>query len=356
MSKTSTEIKFYITVILLGLAVVFATAGVADSRVFYGPAALLGTGEVTSAMILDDDLVNADINATAAIGYAKLDLTGFITNADVTSTAAIEISKLEAATTSWFIVGAGSNLVFEAPGTARTSMALGDMAVQTSTDVSITGGTITGITDLAVADGGTGQSWDAIGQGGIVYFSSTGTLSVLPATTIDYVLTTKALGADPIWAAVTAATANASGTIVSENLHNSNDTETTTASATFVKLKEVLLNEDLANVRVKYALKTSETGHTATANIYKNGSAVGTEQTHDGETFSVETDDVGDFVATDLLQIYVKVINGRTATIKDMRFYYDRASEIVGFGDDTLDSPLTASRAATAISVTNQDP
>lgn len=42
--------------------------------------------------------------------------------------------------------------------TARSTLGLGDMAEQTSSSVSITGGSISGITDLAVADGGTGAS------------------------------------------------------------------------------------------------------------------------------------------------------------------------------------------------------
>lgn len=41
---------------------------------------------------------------------------------------------------------------------SRTNLGLGDMATQTSSAVSITGGTVVGITDLAVADGGTGAS------------------------------------------------------------------------------------------------------------------------------------------------------------------------------------------------------
>lgn len=41
---------------------------------------------------------------------------------------------------------------------ARTNLGLGTIATQSSSAVSITGGTITGITDLAVADGGTGAS------------------------------------------------------------------------------------------------------------------------------------------------------------------------------------------------------
>lgn len=41
---------------------------------------------------------------------------------------------------------------------ARTSLGLGTIATQAASAVAITGGTITGITDLAVADGGTGAS------------------------------------------------------------------------------------------------------------------------------------------------------------------------------------------------------
>jgi hypothetical protein len=43
-------------------------------------------------------------------------------------------------------------------GTARTNLGLGSIATQAASSVSITGGSITGITDLAVADGGTGAS------------------------------------------------------------------------------------------------------------------------------------------------------------------------------------------------------
>lgn len=42
--------------------------------------------------------------------------------------------------------------------TARSTLGLGTMAIQNSSSVTVTGGSITGITDLAVADGGTGAS------------------------------------------------------------------------------------------------------------------------------------------------------------------------------------------------------
>jgi hypothetical protein len=57
-----------------------------------------------------------------------------------------------------FIVGNGSAWVAESSSTARTSLGIGTLATQNSNSVSITGGSITGITDLAVADGGTGAS------------------------------------------------------------------------------------------------------------------------------------------------------------------------------------------------------
>jgi len=42
--------------------------------------------------------------------------------------------------------------------TARTNLGLGSIATQASSSVSITGGSITGVTDIAIADGGTGAS------------------------------------------------------------------------------------------------------------------------------------------------------------------------------------------------------
>lgn len=42
--------------------------------------------------------------------------------------------------------------------TARTNLGLGTMATQAANNVAITGGSVSGITDLAVADGGTGVS------------------------------------------------------------------------------------------------------------------------------------------------------------------------------------------------------
>jgi len=56
-----------------------------------------------------------------------------------------------------FIVGDGTtDPVLESGATARTSLGLDTMAVQSASSVAITGGSVTGITDLTIADGGTG--------------------------------------------------------------------------------------------------------------------------------------------------------------------------------------------------------
>ena len=60
-----------------------------------------------------------------------------------------------------FIVGNGTNWVTESGATARTSLGLGSIATQASDSVSITGGSITGVTDITIADGGTGASTEA---------------------------------------------------------------------------------------------------------------------------------------------------------------------------------------------------
>ena len=57
-----------------------------------------------------------------------------------------------------FIVGNGTNFVSESGSTVRTSLGLGSIATQNANSVSISGGSITGITDLAIADGGTAAS------------------------------------------------------------------------------------------------------------------------------------------------------------------------------------------------------
>ena len=57
-----------------------------------------------------------------------------------------------------FIVSDGTNWTIEAGADARQSLGLGSIATQEADNVIITGGSVTDITDIAIADGGTGAS------------------------------------------------------------------------------------------------------------------------------------------------------------------------------------------------------
>lgn len=61
-----------------------------------------------------------------------------------------------------FVVGNGTTWTVQSGATARNSLGLGSMSTQNSDSVTISGGNISGITDLAIEDGGTGAS-DAAG-------------------------------------------------------------------------------------------------------------------------------------------------------------------------------------------------
>lgn len=66
-------------------------------------------GVVTSGMIADLSIVNADVATGAAISYSKLNLSNSIVNADIASGAAIAISKLSASTISGISLGSNLN-------------------------------------------------------------------------------------------------------------------------------------------------------------------------------------------------------------------------------------------------------
>lgn len=77
--------------------------------------------------------------------------------------------RFDAATNSWYRdnnsivnISTYAQTLLDDPdaATARTTLGLGTIATQAANAVAITGGSVTGITDLAIADGGTGASTD----------------------------------------------------------------------------------------------------------------------------------------------------------------------------------------------------
>ena len=80
------------------------------------------TGTVTSNMIADLNIVNADVAVGAGITYGKLSLTNSIVNADIASGAAIAITKLASSTISGVSLGNNlNNLTFGSYLTASSS-------------------------------------------------------------------------------------------------------------------------------------------------------------------------------------------------------------------------------------------
>jgi hypothetical protein len=67
------------------------------------------------------------------------------------------------------LTSAGRALLDDADAAAqRTTLGLGTISTQASDSVSITGGSVTGITDLAIADGGTGASTASVARGNLL--------------------------------------------------------------------------------------------------------------------------------------------------------------------------------------------
>jgi hypothetical protein len=84
--------------------------------------------------------------------------------------------------------GASGQALISAGGSnTPTWTTLGTMAAQNSTTVAITGGTITGITDLAVADGGTGAS--TLSANAVLLGNGTSALQTVAPSTSGNVLT-----------------------------------------------------------------------------------------------------------------------------------------------------------------------
>ena len=104
----------------------------------------LQLSSVNSSKIVDDSIVNADINSSAAIDATKIH-DGTISNTEfgylngVTSAIQTQIdTKLTAS----------SNLSdISSASTARTNLGLGTIATQDANNVALTGGSITGLGD-----------------------------------------------------------------------------------------------------------------------------------------------------------------------------------------------------------------
>ena len=96
--------------------------------------------------------IDTEFNGISSAVASKADINSpALTGVPTTPTATVGTNTTQVASTA-FVKG------------AVDALSLGTMSIQNKTAVDITGGTIVGITDLAVADGGTGQSSYTNGQ------------------------------------------------------------------------------------------------------------------------------------------------------------------------------------------------
>lgn len=168
---------------------------------------MVGLGNVDNTADADKPVSSATQTALDAKQPLDADLTAI---AGLTSAAdkGIQFTGVGTAAT-YDLTAAGKALLDDADASAqRTTLGLGTIATQAANNVAITGGSVTGITDITIADGGTGAStkasaFDALSpmttSGDIIYGGASGTGTRLAKGTDGQVLTL-ASGV-PSWAA-----------------------------------------------------------------------------------------------------------------------------------------------------------
>jgi len=95
-----------------------------------------------------------------------------------------------------FVVGTGTGTMgLQSGANARAKMGLGSMASQAADNVAITGGAVSGITDLSMADGGTGAS--SFTDGAFLVGSGSSALTALPVLADGHIYVSDGVG-DPV--------------------------------------------------------------------------------------------------------------------------------------------------------------
>jgi len=126
----------------------------------------------------------------------------------------------------------------------------------------------------------------------------------------------------------------------SDNLKASSDSEQNTTSATYVKIKEIVVadyapkinDKDVGKLRIKFDLATNDTSVAAYGRIYKNGVALGTERSTQQTTYQTYTEDL-EFKAGDKIQLYAHSDGSKLAKVSNFRVYADGICLSCGYDD-----------------------
>lgn len=90
----------------------------------------------------------------------------------------------------------------------------------------------------------------------------------------------------------------------------------------YTKYKEIKLNVR-GKMRIKFDMKSNDGVTTVYARIYKNGVAIGTEQTTTSATTETKSEDIGGWLRNDLLQLYCHTDGSAIMTVLNFRLYWD---------------------------------
>ena len=114
--------------------------------------------------------------------------------------------------------------------------------------------------------------------------------------------------------------------VASDVLRHSFDEENNTNKLSYTKITEITLEDRVDACRIKFDLKTFHVAGLATARLYKNGVAIGTEQTEGAGGYVTKSEDfaAANFEKGDKIQVYAKTDDANiSALVENLRLYYD---------------------------------
>lgn len=166
-----------------------------------GKQATIGDNTLSGTKILDNTISSDKLNFSAGTG----DVVG---PASATADALVLFNGTGGKTikdSTYTITAAGAALLDDAAASnQRTTLGLGTIATQASDNVAITGGSVTGITDITVADGGTGRSTGTTAYALIATgTTATGAQQSLAAGATTEILVGGGDSALPVWVTAT---------------------------------------------------------------------------------------------------------------------------------------------------------
>jgi len=109
----------------------------------------------------------------------------------------------------------------------------------------------------------------------------------------------------------------------SEISQHSNDILRSSQSASYEKMKEVIVYRNLKNFTVKWEFREQYGSFYVQTKIYINGSPIGTEKETNSGTFVTVSDDISNIYSGDMIQIYGKKTEGGTVQVQYMEIRYD---------------------------------